>query len=83
MFYADSTRIISKINQLLNDEACGGEERLIRLTDSVCRCLRDPSKLLWHREFVVSHEAREEEIHFPDAAITVLTCRANPLIHAG
>lgn len=83
VFYTDPNPIISKVNQLLNDKVSAGEEGLIRLTDSICHCLRDPSKLLWHREFVVSHEALEEDIHFPNAAITVLTCRANPVIHAG
>jgi hypothetical protein len=83
MFYAKPGHIISKVNQILNNNSSAGEDEMVRITNSICQCMRDPSHLLWHREFVVSHEPREAEVYFSGAAITIVTCRINPVIHTG
>lgn len=83
VFYSQPQEIFSEIHRLLNKASLAGEEELIKLTNTICQGLRDPLQSIWHREFTVSHESLEEEVHFNDAAVTIVTCRVNPAVHNG
>jgi len=81
VFYSDPPTITSEVHRLI-DTACNlGEDEIIKLTNALCKGIREPA--MFHREFHVNVDTFEEEVYFSEAAVTIATCRLNPEVHNG
>lgn len=54
------------------------EEDVLRMVNTVCEVLKDPPLGGHHREMSVAAGKEDEEVYFPGAAATVVSCREDP-----
>ena len=54
------------------------EEDVLRMVNTVCEVLKDPPLGGHHREMSVAAGKEDEEVYFPGAAVTVVSCREDP-----
>lgn len=78
IFFSEPARLPAEVRKLLSLAFDLDEEEVLRIVNTVCQVLKDAPLGGDHREVSVSAGKQDEEVSFPGAAVTVVSCREDP-----
>lgn len=78
MFFSEPACLLSEVRKLLSLAVEQDEEEILRIVNTVCEVLKDAPLGGDHRELAATAGKQDEEVLFPGAAVTVVSCREDP-----
>lgn len=79
LFFSDPASLVSEVRKLLSLAVEQDEEEVHRIVNTVCEVLKDTPLRGLHREVSVKAGKPDEEVLIPGAAVTVVSCREDPV----